>query len=143
MTNLLLVLPDAAALAALGDLAPPRQGSGGPRALLLPAASGGGYSHVELAALRYRLLGELVGLGFGVLHALPSTVLLSDPFAALYRDADIEAMSTGWDDGMQSSPNRLGLCNPHPMQSYAILCTLCNPMQSSPDRLGLWVQPCA
>ena len=29
----------------------------------------------------------------------PNPNLLQDPFASLYRDADIEAMSSGWDDG--------------------------------------------
>lgn len=41
----------------------------------------------------------LYGAGYAVLFALPSTVFLSNPFEHLYRDADVEAMSTGWDDG--------------------------------------------
>ena len=33
------------------------------------------------------------------MHAAATTVFLSPPWESLYRDADIEAMSSGWDDG--------------------------------------------
>ena len=36
--------------------------------------------------------------GFALLVAHAATLLVSDPFEALYRDADIEALSLGWDD---------------------------------------------
>jgi len=42
-----------------------------------------------------------------VLSAAPPTVFVSDPFANLYRDADIEAMSTGWDDGSSYGYNHV------------------------------------
>ena len=48
---------------------------------------------------RYAALLGVLAAGIAVLSALPATLLVSDPFAALYRDSDIEAMSAGWDDG--------------------------------------------
>uniref|UniRef100_A0A7S0J9T8 Nucleotide-diphospho-sugar transferase domain-containing protein n=1 Tax=Calcidiscus leptoporus TaxID=127549 RepID=A0A7S0J9T8_9EUKA len=51
-----------------------------------------------MLAFKWRVLAQLLSQGFGVLYTDPSTVLVSDPFEALYRDADIEAMSLGWDD---------------------------------------------
>ena len=48
---------------------------------------------------KFEMIGQLLASGFGVLYAAPATVFLHDPFESLYRDADIEAMSLGWDDG--------------------------------------------
>ena len=45
------------------------------------------------------MLAAVLATGVGVLSTHVATVLLQDPFASLYRDADIEAMSSGWDDG--------------------------------------------
>jgi len=50
------------------------------------------------AQAKYALLRQALVAGFGVLLLEPSAVLLSDPFAALYRDSDIESPSAGWDD---------------------------------------------
>jgi len=102
--NLLLVLTDHEALAAFSDDAPPLTadeshptGSAGPRSISAPLDSTAGAA--ALAALRYDLIGKLAGWGYGVLHAAATTVFLSPPWESLYRDADIEAMSSGWDDG--------------------------------------------
>jgi len=45
--------------------------------------------------------------GLGVLFTTPTTVFLTDPFAYLYRDSDIEAMSTCWDDGSATGYNHV------------------------------------
>uniref|UniRef100_A0A7S2NNV6 Nucleotide-diphospho-sugar transferase domain-containing protein n=1 Tax=Haptolina brevifila TaxID=156173 RepID=A0A7S2NNV6_9EUKA len=102
-TNLLFALTDRTALAALSDDAPlvstgEEQRAGGPRSVswTLEEEAGGASA---IASLRYKLIGLLLGWGFGVLNAAPPTVFLSSPWSYLYRDADIEAMSSGWDDG--------------------------------------------
>ena len=56
-------------------------------------------ARLALAHARYAALLGVLAAGIAVLSALPATLLVSDPFAALYRDSDIEAMSAGWDDG--------------------------------------------
>ena len=100
--NLLLVVPDEATHEEVGEAAPPLASDGG--------SDGAGLTYVmaelqeatnprDAAVARYRLISRLLADGFGVLTAAPSTVFLSNPFASLYRDADIEAMSSGWDDG--------------------------------------------
>ena len=57
--------------------------------------------------LKWQLLSRLLSGGFGVLFSTPETVLISDPFAALFRDSDIEAMSSGWDDGSATGYNHV------------------------------------
>lgn len=105
VANLLLVLTDAeaaAAIAALPDAPRKHEGGGGAGG----AGAGPRYVVHEVAPgtlgptlAKWAVLEEVLSSGLGVLFATPATVLLSNPFAALYRDADIEAMSSGWDDG--------------------------------------------
>lgn len=101
IANLLLIVGDEATHEKIGEDAPPlalSSGGGGATYVSaeLKAASGGAR---DVAVARYRLLSRLLSQGFGVLVAAPTTVFLSNPFQALYRDADVEAMSSGWDDG--------------------------------------------
>ena len=125
ITNLLLLFTDKAAYEALGEQKPMLYSEknaneeSGPMALiqsietlLVLAGSANAASTPTTGALgfavaRYHVLGRLLALGFGVLSVTPNTVFVSDPFAALYRDADIEAMSTGWDDGSSYGYNHV------------------------------------
>ena len=52
--------------------------------------------HVSL--FKWRILDEILKYGVSVLYADSATLFVSDPFASLYRDADVEAMTLGWDD---------------------------------------------
>ena len=45
------------------------------------------------------MLTELLSSGISVLLSDVDVPFLHNPFPMLYRDADIEAMSSGWDDG--------------------------------------------
>ena len=119
VSNLLLLLTDQGAHDALGSDAPPivtaktadqYEGRDEPvsivqsvDSLLVLAGDAAGTTHTEgalgVAIARYHVLARLLAHGFGVLSVSPATVLLANPFEHLYRDADIEAMSTGWDDG--------------------------------------------
>ena len=104
---LLLVLTSQAAATALGaDLPPPAAGSGadateaaggGPRSIVLGSDAPAHPLGQRIG--KFELVGRLLSQGFGVLYAAPPTLFLRDPFASLYRDADIEAMTLGWDDG--------------------------------------------
>ncbi|EOD24246.1 hypothetical protein EMIHUDRAFT_469365 [Emiliania huxleyi CCMP1516] len=50
----------------------------------------------RVARLRWALVRRLVEHGYGVLSAAAPTHFVSDPFDALYRDADVEAMTVGY-----------------------------------------------
>jgi hypothetical protein len=50
-----------------------------------------------VSAQKFSLLKEFVGVGCSVLLTDTDVVYLQNPFTALYRDADIESMSDGWD----------------------------------------------
>mmetsp|Transcript_13323 Transcript_13323/g.36394 ORF Transcript_13323/g.36394 Transcript_13323/m.36394 type:complete len:619 (+) Transcript_13323:44-1900(+) len=63
---------------------------------LLPAHSDNPTARV--AEMRWLLLRGLLEAGLAVFVSSASTLFISNPFASLYRDADIEAMSLGWDD---------------------------------------------
>jgi len=84
VTNLLVATSDGELEGELGDASAGR----------LVTLSGGG----DAAAFKWAAVLLLVSRGFGVLSAHPTTVLVANPFDHLYRDADIEAMSLGWDD---------------------------------------------
>ena len=51
----------------------------------------------KVSAQKFSLLKEFVGVGCSVLLTDTDVVYLQNPFGALYRDADIESMSDGWD----------------------------------------------
>ena len=91
--KVLVVATDAALAAALRQ-----SGAVGDATVVERPADGGGGA-LALAHARYAALLGVLAAGIAVLSALPATLLVSDPFAALYRDSDIEAMSAGWDDG--------------------------------------------
>jgi hypothetical protein len=121
MTNLVIAAADPALGAALGDTGgvPVVDGSGqlpaagdtggvggmaaGDTAGGLGASAGdtGGMPVAHPAAvaqLRWLLVRRLLGYGIAIFSASAATLLISDPFRFLYRDADVEAMSLGWDD---------------------------------------------
>ena len=109
VTALLLILTEQAAADALGNDLPPAaptkfegtpaaDGSGGgPRSIVLTGSGADRPLGARIA--KFDTIGRLLAQGFGVLYAAPPTLFLRDPFASLHRDADVEAMSLGWDDG--------------------------------------------
>ena len=128
ITNLLILLTDKSAHAALGEDAPPLISEttaeeaavvGGPLALVqtleqllvlggsAAAATTPTQGALGFAVAKYHVLGRLLSQGFGILTAAPYTIFLEDPFPNLYRDADIEAMSSGWDDGSSYGYNHV------------------------------------
>jgi len=66
--------------------------AGGP----LRADSGGG--PLPPAAVKWACIAAALRMGVGLLVLEPDSVLFADPFSALYRDADFEALADGWDE---------------------------------------------
>lgn len=62
------------------------------------AQAGGGANHAT-SSVKYGVLLEFVRLGYAPLLSDVDVLTLRDPFAYLHRDADLEAMSDGWDEG--------------------------------------------
>lgn len=93
-----VLLDDAAAQAAAG------LGGAPPAAQLLRLAAGSplrrdaGGAALPPAAVKWALVQLALRLGVSPLVADPGTVFLANPFEHLYRDADVEAASDGWDE---------------------------------------------
>lgn len=50
------------------------------------------------SGLKFKVLVDFLSLGCSILLSDVDVIWLSDPFAPLYRDSDIEGMSDGWDE---------------------------------------------
>lgn len=87
---------DAAAAAVLPSQA--ARESGLPWMALADALPARALEALPEPALRWAALRQALLAGYGVLLLQPSVVLVTNPFAALYRDADLEVASAGWDD---------------------------------------------
>lgn len=61
------------------------------------AQAGGGANHAT-SSVKYAVLLDFVRLGYAPLLSDVDVLTLRDPFAYLHRDADLEAMSDGWDE---------------------------------------------
>ena len=94
--NIVLVATDDDLIPSLGADAPAesiRAAELGPL-----SAHAGGAGEMPRTLLKWRLVEALLGYGVGVMYLDAATVMLRDPFKSIYRDADIETMSLGWDD---------------------------------------------
>jgi len=61
-------------------------------------ARGGGTDNHATSGLKFRILQEFLTVGCSVLLSDVDIIYMADPFKFLYRDADVEGMSDGWDD---------------------------------------------
>ncbi|KAJ1619643.1 hypothetical protein T492DRAFT_915826 [Pavlovales sp. CCMP2436] len=102
MTNVLVLAYDGNGAGASGSAsdAPSRvaSDSGLPWIALeavLPAAA---IYSLPAHALRYAALRQVLRAGVSALLLEPTVAIVTDPFKALYRDSDIEAMAAGWDE---------------------------------------------
>ncbi|KAK3268106.1 hypothetical protein CYMTET_23377 [Cymbomonas tetramitiformis] len=65
--------------------------------LSIPRAQASVGQNHAISGLKFRILQEFLTLGYGVLLSDVDIVMIKNPFGQLRRDADVEAMSDGWD----------------------------------------------
>lgn len=65
----------------------------------IPSTQDGTHPANRVSALKYQLLRQFIATGTGVLVTDLDLVYLSDPFQHLYRDADVEGQTDGFNEG--------------------------------------------